>query len=52
MVSSLSNLADKLAEKIQKVNANMDVTMKHLKYVELNIKIVCVALHKQTLKMI
>ena len=51
MASLLSNLVN-LSEGIHRINVNMDMMIKNVKHVELNISIVTVLLNTQILKMI
>ena len=52
MTRSLSNLVNNLAEELIKLNVNMDMIIKHVKYMDLNTEIVIDALNIQTLTMI
>ena len=52
MARSLSNIVDNLLKEFIKLNANMHMIIKNAKRMELNIKIVGVALKTQSLKMI
>ena len=52
MTSSLSNLANNLAERIHKTNVNTGIEIKNAKFAELNAKIASVVLNIQMLKII
>ena len=51
MVSSLSHSVNNLPEGLQRINVNWNMTIKHVKHVELNISIAVVVLNTQILKM-
>ena len=52
MASSLSNLFNKLSERIIELNVNTDMMIKNVKLAELNTSIATVFLNIQTLKMV
>ena len=52
MARSLSNIVNNLLKEFIKLNANMHMIIENAKRMELNIKIVGVALKTQSLKMI
>ena len=52
MTNSLSNLVDNLVERMIQINVNIDVMIKNVKRVELNIRSVSIVLKTYNLKMI
>ena len=52
MATSLSNFVNNLSEGIHIINVNLDMTIKNVKHVELNISIATVFLNMQNLKLI